>query len=81
MQYVADVLQIEVNRPKNLESTSLGAAYLAGLSVGFWTGKDIKAVHKLNRKFKASMSPKIAKDNYDEWTEVVGQIINSVKRK
>jgi len=81
MQYVADILNIEVNRPKNLESTSLGAAYLAGLSIGFWTGKDIKAVHKLNRKYKASMNPKIAKDNYDEWTKVVGQIINSVKNK
>jgi len=79
MQYVADMLQIEVNRPRNLESTSLGAAYLAGLSVGFWTGKDIKAVHKLNRKFKVIMKPNIAKEQYDSWTKVVGQMIQSAK--
>jgi len=77
MQYVADVLNIEVNRPKNHESTSLGAAYMAGISVGFWNGKDIRAVHKLNRKFKVSKDAKTVAEQYESWTVVVKQMIES----
>ena len=40
MQFQADILGCELRRPQNLETTSLGAAYLAGLSTGFWSGTD-----------------------------------------
>ncbi|MCK5846937.1 MAG: glycerol kinase GlpK [Bacteroidales bacterium] len=79
MQYVADVIQIEVDRPKNHESTSLGVAYMAGLSVGFWNGKDIRAVHKLNRKFKFSMDKKIVEEQYNSWSKTVRHMIDSAK--
>ena len=36
MQFQADVMETKVIRPKNLETTALGAAYLAGLAVGYW---------------------------------------------
>ncbi len=77
MQYVSDICQIDVNRPKILESTSLGVAYLAGLSVGFWTGKEIKAVHKINKKFKTKMKPAEAKCLYEDWSDVINKLIKS----
>ncbi len=40
MQFQADLLGCELHRPQNLETTSLGAAYLAGLATGFWSGTD-----------------------------------------
>ena len=40
MQYQADVLEVRCVRPKNLESTAMGAAYLAGIGVGFWSSPD-----------------------------------------
>ena len=40
MQFQADLLGCELRRPANLETTSMGAAYLAGLATGFWSGTD-----------------------------------------
>ena len=45
MQFQADLLQVPVRRPAMLESTALGAAYLAGLAVGFWSS--VEEIHKL----------------------------------
>lgn len=50
-QFQADVLQTPVTRPKVLESTALGAAYLAGLSVGYWTMDDLNKVREVDRQF------------------------------
>ncbi len=47
MQFQADILGVEVNRPKNIETTALGVAYLAGLAVNFCSKKDI-IEHKMN---------------------------------
>ena len=55
MQFQADLLNTEVIRPKITETTALGAAYLAGLSVNYW--KDIDEIHrqwKVERKFSSS---------------------------
>ena len=57
MQFQADVLGAEVLRPKCIETTALGAAYLAGLAVGYWSGKDeIKANWSLGADFLPKMS-------------------------
>ncbi len=56
MQFQADILNIEVIRPKNIETTSLGAAMLAGLSTGIWKDiKELKNVWKVDKTFKPSM--------------------------
>lgn len=58
MQFQADVLGVEVQRPECIETTALGAAYLAGLAVGYWSGKDeIRENWRLGREFEPSMSP------------------------
>ncbi len=51
-QFQADLLDAEVDRPACVETTALGAAYLAGLATGYWSGKDeIKANWQLGRRF------------------------------
>ena len=64
MQFQSDILDLEVERPLILETTALGAAYLAGLSTGFWTSlDDIKNNWKLESVFKPHMD-KETKENY-----------------
>jgi glycerol kinase len=56
MQIQADVLGIDVVRPKNAESTVLGAAYLAGLAVGYWPNKEaIASQWQMDRIFKPAI--------------------------
>ncbi len=62
MQIQADILQCDVNRPVCVETTALGAAYLAGLAVGYWSGtEDIRRNWAVDRVF----SPVIGKDERD----------------
>jgi glycerol kinase len=57
MQFQADILGIPVVRPRVLETTALGAAYLAGLAVGVWSGPDeIAARWSVDRTFEPAMS-------------------------
>lgn len=75
MQFLADIIRIEVARPKILETTSLGAAYMAGLAVGFWSKDDILKIHKINKKFQVSMQLDDATNLYEEWSRVVANLI------
>jgi glycerol kinase len=66
MQLQADLLNVPVVRPKVAETTALGAAYLAGLAVGFWKNQaDIARQWQVDKRFKPAMKPaarvKIAK--------------------
>jgi glycerol kinase len=57
MQFQADVLGVPVMRPKIYETTALGAAYLAGVAVGFWKNTDALAAQwQLDRRFEPAMS-------------------------
>jgi glycerol kinase len=57
MQFQSDILQVPVVRPKVYETTALGAAYLAGLAVGFWKGVgDIQEQWKADKKFTPEMT-------------------------
>jgi glycerol kinase len=56
MQFQADVLGVPVIRPRRLESTAMGAAYLAGLAVGFWSsGKELDLQWQVERSFEPRM--------------------------
>ena len=68
MQIQADYLNTETIRPSNVETTSLGAAYLAGLGVGLW--KDIREIQKIwkeNKKFTPKMTEKKRKERFKKW--------------
>lgn len=68
MQMQADFLGAEIIRPKMIETTSAGAAYLAGLGVGFWSGLDeIKKVWEVEREFKPELGEKLRKQRLQKW--------------
>ena len=72
MQFQADVLGVTVRRPVTLETTALGAAYLAGLAVGYWNGLDeIAANWSLDREFKPSMPEADREKRYARWHKAV----------
>jgi glycerol kinase len=72
MQYQADILDTNVVRPKNTETTTLGAAFLAGLAVGFWkTQDDIRKAWKAERIFKPKMSEGERAQHLGKWREAV----------
>ena len=74
LQFQADILQIPVVRSKTAETTALGAAYLAGLAVGFWASKDELAEHwQADRQFEPQMSAADAEKLMNNWHEAVNR--------
>ena len=71
MQFQADILKTTVQRPKVIETTALGAAYLAGLAVGFWTPKTISKGWQLDQTFKPKMTAAKRKKLYSGWQKAV----------
>ncbi len=63
LQIQTDMIRCEVNRPKNVETTALGAAYLAGLAVGVWENKE--EIQK-NRSVDKTFTPKMSQEQRDE---------------
>jgi glycerol kinase len=77
MQFQADLLGVPVARPKTLETTALGAAYLAGLTVDLWKSRDeIAAQWKLERRFEPQMQRKDAESKMARWREAVSRSRN-----
>ncbi len=72
MQFQADILNTKVCRPKNVETTALGAAYLAGLAVGFWKSKEeILGRRETDRIFEPEMKEERRTELYDGWKKAV----------
>jgi glycerol kinase len=72
MQYQADVLDTPVVRPRNLETTSLGAAFLGGLGAGIWSSPDaIRRAWKAERTFKPKMKPEARERHLTKWKRAV----------
>ncbi len=68
MQFQADMLGVKVDRPKVQETTALGAAYLAGMAVGFWDGREAIAHYwQLDKTFRPKMQRKTASALYKGW--------------
>ena len=75
-QFQADISGVNVLRPRVIETTSLGAAYLAGLAVGYWknTG-EIKKCWRLDRVFKPKMQRAQARKFYEGWQVAVAKTL------
>ena len=72
MQFQADILQTPVQRAKDLETTALGAAFLAGLAVGYWDNlEDIKQQYATGATFEPDMGKDRADFLYEGWREAV----------
>jgi glycerol kinase len=72
MQFQADILGVPIARPKTAETTALGAAYLAGLAVGYWKSReDIAAQWEIDRSFRPAMEPHRVQALRAKWREAL----------
>jgi glycerol kinase len=72
MQFQSDLLGVPVIRPAVTETTALGAAYLAGIAVGFWASTDeISSRWRVERRFEPTMSREVAAARMHEWSRAV----------
>ncbi|CVK16384.1 glycerol kinase [Apibacter mensalis] len=79
MQFQADIFGFNVIRPKTLETTALGAAYLAGLAVGYWSGIDeLQAQRSVDRVFTPEMDKEKAEHYVKGWKRAVSRVLNWV---
>lgn len=74
MQFQSDILGADVQRPEVTETTALGAAYLAGLAVGFWNSKEEIAKNwAIERTFTANMTSADREKKSSDWVKAVGR--------
>jgi glycerol kinase len=72
LQFLADILDKEVERPERLEATALGAAYFAGIAAGIWKyPEDILRISRAEREFSPAMSPDTREVLYSGWKKAV----------
>ena len=72
LQFQSDILGVRVERPQVAETTALGAAYLAGLAIGFWASREEIAQHwAIDRTFKPEMAPSINEELYAGWKRAI----------
>ncbi|WPS86954.1 glycerol kinase GlpK [Brevibacillus halotolerans] len=72
MQFQSDILGVPVERPTNSETTALGAAYLAGLAVGFWESREeIASVWQIDQRFEIQMGEEERRKLYRGWKKAV----------
>jgi glycerol kinase len=76
MQFQADILGTEVERPEVIESTALGAAYLAGIQSGLWRKEDISKNREVEKRFIPSMEEDRRKRLYKGWKKAVERCMN-----
>ncbi|MGH8481487.1 MAG: glycerol kinase GlpK [Nevskiaceae bacterium] len=74
-QYLADVLQVGVVRPQTVETTALGAAFLAGLQAGVYGSlAEISRLWRADRRFKPKLAPATAEARYSGWLRAVARV-------
>ena len=76
MQFQSDIIGCPVTRPRSAESTALGAAYLAGLAVGFWSGLDeLRQNVQIDRTFEPAMDEEIRSKLLHGWNKAVSRTL------
>ena len=71
MQFQSDIMQCVIERPENVESTALGAAYLAGLAVGYWTNLEEIKKERNSHIFIPTMKVSDVNELYERWQKAV----------
>jgi glycerol kinase len=79
VQFQADISAIEVIRPANLETTALGAAYLAGIAAGLWTISELNEKWRLDRSFHGTLQPQEIESLKQQWLKAVARAKNWVE--
>jgi len=73
MQFQADILDVSVERPEVVETTAMGAAYLAGIYLGWWDTRMITAARKVEKVFVPVMKPDKRHQLYHKWQDAVNR--------
>ncbi len=72
MQFQSDILDVPVERPEVNETTALGAAYLAGLAVGYWENQDtIASQWNMDKSFAPTMDENLSEELYSGWKKAI----------
>jgi glycerol kinase len=71
MQFQADILNVPVERPEVVETTAMGAAYLAGIHLKWWDYSIIVTDRKIDREFIPTMDPERSQSLYLKWQDAV----------
>jgi len=75
MQFQADVLGVPVDRPRVVETTAMGAAFLAGLATGFWKSQaDLERARRIDRRFTPRMNAETRDALYRGWQDAVARV-------
>ncbi|PRR85215.1 glycerol kinase GlpK [Clostridium luticellarii] len=81
MKFQSDILNVKVDRPQVIETTALGAAYLAGIAVGYWSGREEVAKNwAISKTFEPDMSEEKRTELLDGWHEAVKRSMGWAKR-
>src|SRR5439155_13640701 len=74
MQFQADLLQTPIERPKMIETTALGAAFLAGLGTGMWAGVlELKSAWRAGKQFRPKMAAEVREAHLARWRSAVSR--------
>lgn len=77
LHFLADILNVEIIRPKVTETTALGAALMSALGVGYFKDlNEIKKIYKVEKTFRPNMSEEKRKDLYKHWLKAIDKIRN-----
>ena len=77
MQFQADILNVPVIRPRVNETTALGAAYAAGLAVGYWNNfEELRANWGMEKQWLPSMSEETRSKLYNGWKKAVTRTLD-----
>ena len=77
MQFQADILDMPVIRPKVIETTALGAAYAAGLQLGFWKNQDeLRAIWEEGARWEPSMSSDVRRKLLADWAKAIQRTLD-----
>lgn len=77
LQFLSDILGMEVEHSKNPETTALGAAFIAGLSTGFWDSREqLRSVRKVDKVYTPQIDKESRQELYDTWKDIVRRSLN-----
>jgi len=79
LQFQSDILNAQVLRPANIETTALGAAYLAGLAIDLWTKEEIVEQYQIDKTFNPIMEDDTRKHLYKGWKKAVDRTRNWIE--
>jgi glycerol kinase len=75
MQFQADILGVPVDRPRVVETTAMGAAFLAGIGTGFWASQgELAQARRIDRRFTPRMRPENREALYQGWKQAVARV-------